>query len=103
MELQSTPPQASEARNAAAWPPLPWAEWEATASTLHMWTQVVGKTRLALTPRQNHWWNVPLYLTSRGLTTTPMPYGLRTLTVEFDFVDHRLPLETRGGAGRGGA
>ena len=49
------------------WPALPWKEWEPTASTLHMWTQIVGKTRLALTPLQNHWWNVPLYLTARGL------------------------------------
>ena len=65
-----------------------------------MWMQVVGKTRLALAPRQNHWWHVPFYLTSRGLTTTPMPYGLRTLTVEFDFVDHRLVLETSDGASR---
>ena len=84
----------------APWPSLPLAEWQATHDTLHMWMQVVGKTRLALAPRQNHWWNVPLYLTSRGLTTTPMPYGLRTLTVEFDFVDHRLVLETSDGASR---
>jgi len=77
----------------APWPSLPLAEWQATHDTLHMWMQVVGKTRLALAPRQNHWWNVPLYLTSRGLTTTPMPYGLRTLTVESDFIDHRLVLE----------
>ena len=55
------------------WPSLPWAEWEATATTLHMWTQIVGKTRLALTPMQNHWWNVPLYVTARGLTTSAMP------------------------------
>ena len=65
-----------------------------------MWMQIVGKTRLALAPRQNHWWHVPLYLTSRGLTTTPMPYGSRTLQVEFDFVDHRLVLETSDGASR---
>jgi hypothetical protein len=84
----------------APWPSLPLAEWQATHDTLHMWMQIVGKTRLALAPRQNHWWNVPLYLTSRGLTTTPMPYGLRTLTVEFDFVDHRLVLETSDGASR---
>ena len=86
--------------NEAAWPSLPLAEWQATHDTLHMWMQIVGKTRLALAPRQNHWWHVPFYLTSRGLTTTPMPYGLRTLTVEFDFVDHRLVLETSDGASR---
>ena len=57
------------------WPSLPWAEWEATATTLHMWTQIVGKTRLALTPLQNHWWNVPLYVTAHGLTTSAMPCG----------------------------
>ncbi len=84
----------------APWPSLPLAEWQATHDTLHMWMQVVGKTRLALAPRQNHWWNVSLYVTSRGLTTTPMPYGVRTLTVEFDFVDHRLVLETSDGASR---
>lgn len=84
----------------APWPSLPLAEWQATHDTLHMWMQIVGKTRLALAPRQNHWWHVPLYLTSRGLTTTPMPYGLRTFQVEFDFVDHRLVLETSDGASR---
>jgi len=84
----------------APWPSLPLEEWQATHDTLHMWMQIVGKTRLALAPRQNHWWHVPLYLTSRGLTTTPMPDGLRTLQVEFDFVDHRLVLETSDGASR---
>ena len=58
---------------------LPLAEWQATHDTLHMWMQIIGKTRLALAPRPNHWWHVPLYLTSRGLTTTPMPYGLRAV------------------------
>jgi hypothetical protein len=59
--------------------------------------QIVGKTRLALAPRQNHWWHVPLYLTSRGLTTTPMPYGTRSFEVKFDFIDHRLVVETSDG------
>jgi hypothetical protein len=74
----------------AAWPSLAWEEWAATADTLHMWTQIVGKTRLALTPLQNHWWNVPLYVTARGLGTSAMPYGDDVLDIEFDFVAHEL-------------
>jgi len=84
--------------DAAGWPPLPWAEWEPTASTLHMWTQIVGKTRLALTPLQNHWWNVPLYVTARGLSTSAMPYNDDVLDIEFDFVAHELHF--RLGSGR---
>jgi hypothetical protein len=83
--------------DAATWPSLPLAEWRDTHATLHMWMQIVGKTRLALAPRQNHWWHVPLYLTSRGLTTTPIPYGAGAFEVEFDFIDHRLIVETSGG------
>jgi hypothetical protein len=74
------------------WPALPWSEWEATANTLHMWTQIVGKTRLALTPLQNHWWNVPLYVTSA------MVCGDDVLDVEFDFVAHVLHLRLGSGA-----
>jgi hypothetical protein len=78
----------------AAWPSLVWDEWAATANTLHMWTQIVGKTRLALTPLQNHWWNVPLYVTARGLGTSAMNYGGKmgddVLDIEFDFVAHEL-------------
>jgi Family of unknown function (DUF5996) len=80
------------------WPSLPLAEWQETHDTLHMWMQVVGKTRLALAPRQNHWWHVTLYVTSRGLTTSPIPYGSRTFDVEFDFIDHRLSVQTSDGA-----
>lgn len=65
-----------------------------------MWMQIVGKTRLALAPKQNHWWHVALYLTSRGLTTTPMPYDARTFQVEFDFIDHRLVVEASDGTTR---
>src|SRR5438270_5076735 len=72
------------------WPALPWDEWKDTATTLHMWTQIVGKTRLALTPLVNHWWNVPLYVTARGLSTSAMPYRGGLFEVEFDFIDHRL-------------
>ncbi|HXR26415.1 MAG TPA: DUF5996 family protein, partial [Candidatus Baltobacteraceae bacterium] len=59
-------------------------------STLHMWVQIVGKVRMALAPPLNHWWHVPLYVTARGLTTSPIPYGLRLFQVDFDFLDHRL-------------
>ena len=72
------------------WPALPWEEWHDTASTLHMWTQMVGKVRLALTPMQQHWWNVPLYVSARGLTTSAMPVGEQYLDIEFDFVSHEL-------------
>jgi hypothetical protein len=74
----------------AQWPALPWSEWAKTADTLHMWTQIVGKTRLALTPLQNHWWNVPLYVTARGLGTSAMAYGDDVLDIEFDFLKHEL-------------
>jgi hypothetical protein len=73
-----------------AWPVLPLDEWRETCATLHMWTQVVGKIRLAQTPLINHWWNVPLYVTARGLTTTAMPYGTRAFEMEFDFIEHQL-------------
>ena len=72
------------------WPELKFAEWQDTLATLHMWTQVVGKIRLELTPLINHWWNVPLYVSARGLTTSAMPYGDRALEIEFDFIDHKL-------------
>src|SRR5205807_10654953 len=76
--------------NSAAWPALPLAEWRDTYATLHMWTQVVGKIRLAQTPLVNHWWNVPLYVTARGLTTSAIPYGERTFEIDFDFIEHKL-------------
>jgi hypothetical protein len=72
------------------WPPLPLAEWGATCATLHMWTQIVGKVRLALAPRTNHWWEVPLYVTARGMTTSAIPYGDRVFEIEFDFLSHNL-------------
>ena len=80
------------------WPPLPLAEWKDTYATLHMWTQVVGKVRLALTPPVNHWWNVPLYVSPRGLTTSAMHYGERALEIEFDFVAHQLRFDRSDGA-----
>ena len=78
------------------WPALPLREWDDTYATLHRWTQIVGKTRLALAPIQNHWWHVTLYLTSRGLGTSPMPIGDRTIEVDFDFIDHSLPCTGEG-------
>jgi hypothetical protein len=73
------------------WPALEWDQWKDTAETLHLYTQIVGKTRLALTPIQNHWWNVPLYVTARGLSTSAMPAGKgELLDIEFDFIDHVL-------------
>jgi hypothetical protein len=72
------------------WPSLPLAEWRNTYATLHLWTQVVGKIRLAQAPLVNHWWQVPLYVTARGLTTSPMPHGRRSFQIDFDFIDHRL-------------
>lgn len=83
---------------ATEWPPLPYAGWEPTRDTLHMWTQVVGKTRLALAPYQNHWWNVPLYVSPRGLTTSAVPEGHhRVFEAEFDFLEHRLTLRASDG------
>lgn len=82
-----------------SWPPLPWEEWQQTASTLHMWTQIVGKTRLALCPLQAHWWNVPLYVSARGLSTAAMPVPGGVLEVEFDFFSQRLHFRLSSGAG----
>src|SRR5713101_7168480 len=83
--------------NQPDWPELPLKEWEDTYHTLHMWTQVVGKVRLGLAPLQNHWWNVALYVNTRGLTTSPVPYNNRTFEIQFDFIDHRLQLRTSDG------
>ena len=82
------------------WPELPYESWKDTRDTLHMYTQVVGKLRLALAPFEPQWAEVPLYVTARGLTTSPMPLGLRTLEVDFDLIDHRLYLATSDGAVR---
>jgi Family of unknown function (DUF5996) len=80
-----------------AWPELRWEDWSATADTLHMWTQIVGKVRLALSPLQAHWWNVPFYVSARGLSTSAMPYGADFLDIEFDFVNHQLLFRTSTG------
>ena len=82
------------------WPALPLADWKDTYRTLHMWTQIVGKVQLALTPRTNHWWNVALHVTARGLTTGPMPVGPDVFTVAFDFVDQVLRIDLSRGERR---
>ncbi|HWX55856.1 MAG TPA: DUF5996 family protein [Verrucomicrobiae bacterium] len=79
------------------WPELPLASWKDTLATLHMWMQIVGKVRLALTTKTNHWWNVPLYLCARGLTTSPIPYGPGVFEVQFDFVDHHVRIQHSDG------
>jgi hypothetical protein len=82
------------------WPALPLESWKDTYATLHMWTQMVGKVRLCLTPLVNHWWNVPLYVSARGLSTSLIPYGQRGFELWFDFIGHRLLLETSDGMSR---
>ena len=90
------PPHSDEAR----WPELPYAAWKDTCATLQLWTQVVGKVRLMLTPWLNHSWHVTLYVTARGLTTGPIPHGGGAFAIEFDFIDHVLWLRTSGGQHR---
>lgn len=84
----------------SGWPPLPLAEWQDTYATLHRWSQVVGKIRLAQAAPLNHWWHVTLYVTARGLTTSPMPHGERSFQIDFDFLDHQLVIAADDGAVR---
>ncbi len=79
------------------WPALPLEAWSDTCATLHLWTQIVGKIRLARCARVNHSWHVTLYVTARGLTTLPMPYGDRTFQIDFDFIGHRLTVQSSDG------
>jgi hypothetical protein len=81
------------------WPELPFAAWQDTYSTLHMWSQIVGKVRLALSPRLNHWWEVPLYVNAVGLTTSPIPYKGGIFEIQFDFIDHKLTVQTNHATG----
>ena len=92
---RTTPAQPTE-----AWPSLPLAEWQDTYATVHMWTQIVGKIRLTQSPWINHSWHVTLYVTSRGLTTSPIPHGTRTFQIDFDFIDHQLVVRSSDGARR---
>jgi Family of unknown function (DUF5996) len=82
------------------WPALAYADWKPTLTTLHMWTQVVGKVKLELIPFLNDWWNVTFALTSRGLTTSLIAFGTRTFQVDFDFIDHRLVIYISDGRAR---
>jgi hypothetical protein len=80
-----------------SWPDLPLEAWQDTYATLHMWTQIVGKVRLALSPRINHWWEVALYVNARGLTTSAIPYNGENFEIQFDFIDHKLIIQTSWG------
>ena len=91
---QSSTPQSSTGADTESWPDLPFAKWKDTCATLQMWTQIVGKIRRTQTPWINHSWHVPLYLTARGMTTSPMPYGARSFQIDFDFITHRLLIQT---------
>ena len=82
------------------WPALPVAEWQATRDTLQLWTQIVGKVRMVRTPMMSHWWNVPLYVTARGLSTSMIPAGGRGFQIDFDFTTHRLDIAISDGEQR---
>lgn len=84
----------------ADWPDIPYAAWSETCTTLHLWTQIVGKIRLAQTPWLNHGWHVPLYVTARGLSTSAIPHGSRAFEIEFDFRDHRLAIDVSDGGAK---
>ena len=89
---------ASQPDAGLSWPALPLYAWRDTYQTLHLWTQIVGKIRLTLSPKVNHWWNVALYVSPCGLTTSPIPYGSGTFEIQFDFVNHQLEISTSSGA-----
>jgi len=91
----SNRPRTGRMMRAETLPPLPLEEWKSTKDTLHLWSQIVGKTRLALMPMRNHWWNVTLYPSARGLATRRMPVEVRNLEIELDLVEHRLEARTR--------
>lgn len=99
----SDQPQAEHpprAESTEAWPRLPLAQWQDTYATVHMWTQIVGKIRLVQTPWVNHSWHVTLYVTARGLTTSPIPHDARMFEIDFDFIDHQLVVRSSDGARR---
>ena len=100
MHKKENAPRTSSLSREQAWPALPLREWRETYYNLHMWTQIVGKVRLELTENTNHWWNVPLYVNARGLTTSPIPYGDLVFEVQFDFVAHRLLIDRCDGASK---
>jgi hypothetical protein len=86
--------------NLNVWPELPLEAWQDTYATLHMWTQIVGKVRMALSPRVNHWWQVAFYVNARGLTTSAIPYGDGDFEIQFDFIEHELIIQTSWGASK---
>src|SRR5581483_332855 len=96
MSLDKNPRDRNSSDNTSAshWPALAYADWQDTCNTLHLWTQIVGKVKLALAPLVNHWWGVVLFVTARGLTTGAMPYRGRVLQIDFDFCTHTLVLHT---------
>src|ERR1043166_5913623 len=87
-------------RRSMEWPAIPYAEWSDTCETLHMWTQIAGKIRMAKAPPLNHWWHVALYVTARGLSTSWIPDDRGGFEIEFDFLEHRLTITTTGGERR---
>ena len=95
-----TLPSSGNAAGSSAWPALPYSEWKETRDTLHLWCQIVGKIRLVQSPWINHSWHATFYLTARGITTSPIPYGARIFELEFDFIDHLLRISTNDGAAR---
>jgi hypothetical protein len=94
----TSPPTGSRSET---WPSLPLGAWSETYASLHLWTQIVGKIRLIQSPWVNHSWHVTLYVTPRGLTTSTIPYGTRTFQIDFDFIDHRLTLQSSDGGSAG--
>jgi len=89
--------QSNDVLHSDVWPSLPLTEWQETLTTVHMWTQIVGKIRLMQSPLINHWWQVVLSVTARGLTTSAIPHGQRTFEIDFDFIDHQLVVRTSDG------
>ena len=87
-------------QTSTVWPELPYPAWRETCATLQLWTQIVGKVRLTQTPWLNHSWHVTLYVTSRGLTTSPIPHGSRTFEIEFDFIAQQLVIDVSDGGSR---
>jgi hypothetical protein len=96
--MKSTSKNIQPADQAEVWPALPYEAWKDTHETLHLWTQIVGKVRLKLSPFYNHWWHVTFYVTPRGLTTGEIPYGEGSFDVTFDFIEHQLVIRTSEGA-----
>ena len=94
------PERAAVESTSTVWPELPYTAWRETCATLQLWTQIAGKIRLSQTPWLNHSWHTTLYVTSRGLTTSPIPHGSRTFEIEFDFIRHALVIDVSDGSSR---